>query len=153
MLFLQCQIGDDRYALEASRVVEVLPLVKVQPMPHAPAAVAGVFTCRGAPVPLIDLSQLLLGRPAQRRLSTRIVLIEYPGAEATRHLLGLLAEKAIGTVVREAAEFSATGIRAQAAPYLGPVAVDAQGLLQWIELDQLLPASLRDVLFQPAVAA
>jgi chemotaxis signal transduction protein len=34
------------------------------------------------------------------------------------------------------------------APYLGPVATDARGLIQWIEVHKLLLASLREVLFR-----
>jgi chemotaxis-related protein WspB len=36
----------------------------------------------------------------------------------------------------------------QAAPFLGQVASDGRGMLQLVELEQLLPASLRALLFQ-----
>ena len=36
MLFLLFQLGNDRYALDASRVVEVLPLVELKHLPLAP---------------------------------------------------------------------------------------------------------------------
>ena len=38
----------------------------------------------------------------------------------------------------------------QAAPFLGQVVSDAHGMLQLVELRQLLPAELRALLFQPA---
>ena len=40
-----------------------------------------------------------------------------------------------------------SGITLDRAPYLGPIATDARGLLQWIEVERLVPASVRDVLF------
>ena len=63
MLFLVFQIGKDRYAIEASQVVEVLPLVNVKHVPQAVVGVAGIFDYHGAPVPLIDLAELALGMP------------------------------------------------------------------------------------------
>ena len=153
MLFILFQLGRDRYALDAAQVAEVLPLVQVKKIPHAPAGVAGVFTYRGAPVPVLDLSQLALGRAARSRLSTRVLLINYPDATGTKRLLGLIAENATETVRREPADFVASGVKADGAPYLGPVATDPRGLLQWIEVDKLLPAPVREALFQSVAEA
>lgn len=147
MLFLVFHLGHDRFALDTARVAEVLPLVGVTPIPQAPAGVAGVFNYRGAPVPAIDLSQVTLGRPAHARLNTRMILVHYPDGAGGTRLLGLIAEKVTETVRRDPADFVASGVRNDRAPYLGPVAADARGLLQWIHVEQLLPASVRDVLF------
>jgi chemotaxis-related protein WspB len=147
MLFLLFQLGEDRYALDTGRVVEVLPLVAITPIPKAPAGVAGLFNYHGAPVPAIDLSQLTMGLPARNRLNTRIVLVHYPDGRGKTHLLGLIAEKVTETVRREPADFVASGVTTDRAPYLGPVATDARGVLQWIDVEWLLPASVRDVLF------
>jgi chemotaxis-related protein WspB len=151
MLFLLFQLGEDRYALDTSRIAEVLPLVDITPIPQAPSGVAGLFNYRGVPVPVIDLSQLTIGRPAQRRLNTRIVLVHYPDGGGTR-LLGLIAEKVTETVRRDKADFVATGVTSDRVPYLGPVATDARGLMQWIEVESLLPASVRAVLFTQSLA-
>ncbi len=40
----------------------------IKQIPQAPPGVAGVFNYRGAPVPVIDLSELALGRPARAPL-------------------------------------------------------------------------------------
>ena len=47
MLLLQFQAGNDRYGLDASRVIEVVPLVVFRPLPHADPCVAGLFNYRG----------------------------------------------------------------------------------------------------------
>ena len=98
MLFLLFQLGQDRYALDAGQVTEVLPLVEIKQVPQAPPGVAGVFDFRGAPVPVIDLSQLALGRPAQRRLSTRLIVVHHRDEGGEQRLLGLIAEMATETV-------------------------------------------------------
>jgi len=74
MLFLVFQLNDDRYALDVSQVVEVLPLVRIRKMLRSPPGIAGTINYRGAHVPVVDLSELALGRPAALRLSTRIIL-------------------------------------------------------------------------------
>jgi chemotaxis-related protein WspB len=52
-------------------------------------------------------------------------------------------------VRRAPTDFVSTGVTTDGAPYLGPVATDAQGLLQWIEVPVLLTPAVRDVLFKP----
>jgi chemotaxis-related protein WspB len=150
VLFLVFRIGRDRYALEASQVTEVLPLVEIRPVPHAPAGVAGLFDLRGVPVPVIDLSAIVAGRPAERRLSTRVVLVRYPDVAGEFRPLGLIAEKITTTAKRDATDFLDSGITHDRAWYLGPVASDAEGLLQWIDVTQLLPSEVRAVLFRTA---
>lgn len=153
MLFLLFRMGDDRYALDALQIAEILPMVGVKEVPKAPSGVAGILDYHGVPVPLIDLSQLALGRPAQRRLGTRIVLVNYSIPSGASHLLGLLAERATEVIHRDPTDFVASGIGNDTAQYLGSVAADAQGMLQWIKIDRLLPSSVRDQLFTQLVIA
>ena len=148
MLFLIFELGKDRYALDVRQIAEVLPLVAFKQVPRAPQAMNGLFNYRGAPVPVIDLTQLTLGRPSARRLSTRLVLVHYPDDAGQTHLLGLVAERATQTARHEASDFVASGVTNTGAPYLGPVVTDARGLLQWIDVRTLLPPSFRDMLFK-----
>ena len=147
MLLLMFQLGAERYALDASRIAEVLPLVAIRPIPQAPAGVAGVFDYRGEPVPAIDISLLVLGRPAEHQLSTRMLVVDYPDRTGTTHRLGLIAEKATRTVRRERTDFVDSGVSNPQAAYLGPIMRDAGGLVQWIDVGALLPTTVRDVLF------
>jgi chemotaxis-related protein WspB len=151
MLFLLFQLGNDHYALDVAQIAEVLPLVDITRIPQAPPGVAGMFDCRGVPVPVVDLSQLMLGRPAQHCLSTRIIVVDYPDETGARRRLGLIAERATETMRRERADFVDAGVTSDGASYLGSVAVGARGLVQWVEVSKLLPGSVRDVLFRQPV--
>jgi chemotaxis-related protein WspB len=148
MLFLLFHLGEDRYVLDTAQIEEVLPLVMFKEIPQAPAGVAGAFNYHGAPVPVIDLAALTLGRASRVRMSTRIILVNYvePGGET--HLLGLLGEKTTEMIRREPADFADTGVTVDSALYLGPVTADDRGLIQWIEPRKLLPESVRDALFR-----
>lgn len=138
MLFLLFHLGPDRYALQASHVIEVVPLVTLKSLPHAPAGVAGMFNYRGQLVPAVDLSQLTLGVPAAQCLSTRIIVVNYTGAGGTDRLLGLIAEKATETLRTDVRNFVAHGLKLRSAPYLGPVMLDPQGPIQWLDEKQLV---------------
>jgi chemotaxis-related protein WspB len=152
MLFLIFQLGQDRYALEASRVVEVLPLVSLKRLPQAPKGVAGVFIYHGQPIPVIDVSELTLGKPAAERMSTRIILMNYADPGGRVYRLGLMAEHATDLLRQDPAAFASAGIRIQAAPYLGPMLGDAKGPIQWLYEEHLLTAPVRQLLFNSAAA-
>ena len=151
MLFLLFQLGSERYALQAGRVVEVLPLLCLQRLAQAPAGVAGVFNYRGQPVPAVDLSVLTVGKPSQECLSTRIVIINYPDREGRLHLLGLIAEHATDTLRADTSDFVEHGIKV-GAPYLGPVMAGPKGPIQWLREQRLLSEPVRDSLFSVAAA-
>lgn len=147
-LFLVFRIGSERFALRATEVAEVLPRVPLKPIAQAPDWVAGVFAYRGAVVPVIDLSALTFGTPAQARTSTRLVLVHYRPDETTQaQLLGLILEQATDTLRCDPADFQPYGLDNRQAPYLGPVRKDEQGLLQWVRVADLLDERVRALLF------
>jgi chemotaxis-related protein WspB len=148
MLLLVFQLGTGRYALDVAQVVEVLPWVSVRAIPQAPRGVAGVFHYHGGPVPLVDLSELALGQPSRARMSTRIILVNFAEPGGATHRLGLLAEQSTETIRRSEADFVDSGVAVDSAPYLGPVTSDARGIIQRVEVNRLLPATVRDVLFR-----
>jgi len=147
-LFLVFHIGSERYALKATEVAEVLPRLPLKPIAHAPLWVSGIFAHRGAPVPVIDLSALTFGTPAQARTSTRLVLVNYqPHLWIEARWLGLILEQATDTLRCDPAQFQPYGLDNRQAPYLGPVREDAQGLMQWISVNDLLTDEVRALLF------
>ncbi|WP_434708219.1 purine-binding chemotaxis protein CheW [Pseudomonas sp. R1-1] len=147
-LFLLFRIGSERYALRATEVAEVLPRVALRPIARAPHWVAGVFAYRGAVVPVIDLSALTFGQPAEARTSTRLVLVNYrPDDADSAQWLGLILEQATDTLRCHPEDFQPYGLDNRDAPYLGPVREDAQGLVQWVRVNDLLDESVRALLF------
>lgn len=148
MLFLMFRIGKDRYALNVEEIEQVLPLMEVKRLPGAPEGVVGVMNYRGDPVPLIDLSHLALGRPSASVMSTRIILVRYPTEPEGRNRLALCAENVVETIQRDPTDFVVTGMEAGTAAYLGPVASDAEGFIQWIRTEALLTDEIRSILFR-----
>lgn len=147
MLFLLFKLEADHYAVEAGRVTEVLPVVNLKSLPQAPAGVAGVFTYRGNPVPVLDLCELMLERPARSRRSTRLLIVNYTDMQGVERLLGLIAENASETLRCERTAFKDAGFKNDGTPYLGPVTEDPRGLIQWIKVEELLPVPVQAMLF------
>jgi chemotaxis-related protein WspB len=146
MLFLLFQLGNDRYAIEASRVVEVVPLLELKKIPHAPRGIAGIFNYRGSPVPALDLCEVATESSARERLSTRIIIIRHRPASGAEHLLGIIAEKATETLRKNPGDFVDSGLRITGAPYLGPVLMDPNGAIQWINEQHLFPKDFRELI-------
>jgi chemotaxis-related protein WspB len=150
-LFLKIHIGGAGYLLDASRIVRVLPLMQVKRIPHVPAAVAGCFDYQGAVLPLIDLTELVLARPAPRHLSTRVILVPFgpaKGPGGRDDLLGLMAEKATEMIRIDPSQFTAAAVTSDAAPYMGAVKSIDGTMLQQIEVTRLLPRELSAMLFR-----
>jgi chemotaxis-related protein WspB len=150
MLLLLFKVGGDRYALDARRVVEVIPLLQFNRIPRAPRGVAGLFNYRGQPVPAVDLSELMLNRPAGERLSTRIIIVEFPDAQGVPRLVGVIAEQATDLVRREVADLPDRAEAANSTPILGAVELDRDGVIQRIRAEKLIPENIREALFSEA---
>ncbi|MGF6769628.1 chemotaxis-related protein WspB [Paraburkholderia sp. GAS199] len=154
MLFILFTLDSERYVIDATQVERMMPLTPHAPprqIPGAPAWVAGVAEYDGAPLPVIDLPMLALGRPAAQLMSTRVVIVRYPFAGTVR-LLALLLENATRTIRLDAAAFRDAGIDMPNARYLGPVASEAGALVQWIRVEHLLPDDVKALLFPEAHA-
>ncbi|MGP0173472.1 chemotaxis protein CheW [Pseudomonas sp. NCHU5208] len=148
-LHLQFQLGEDRYALAARMVVEVLPLRRLKQIPETPDWVAGLLAHRGQMIPVLDLSRRVLGRPALARSSTRLVLVHVAVRPGTPDaVLGLILEQATNTLRLPDEAFQPTGLEASQPDYLGPVQGKGAGLIQRIEVNGLLDAAMRALLFQ-----
>lgn len=151
MLFVLCQIGSNRYALPASQVVEVLPLVNLLPLPQAARGVAGVFNYHSEPIPVFDLTQVIVGQPAQFRVSTRIVLARQQIGTGESRTVGFLAEHATATFRCAAESLVPQALASTSCPWLGPVFTDAEGMIQTLDLSRLNPDAASDP--RPAAAA
>jgi len=168
MLYLLFQIGTDRYALDSRDAVEVIPYLALKKIPQSPRGVAGLFNYRGRPIPALDLCQLAFDRPAVELLSTRIIVVrsdkwqvtgvpsdkcqvtsdEQPRSSLSdgEQWLGLIAERATGMMRREEKEFVNSGVKIGAAPYLGPVTMDGQGVIQLLDVGKLVSNQMREMI-------
>ncbi|MGZ5201049.1 MAG: chemotaxis protein CheW [Telluria sp.] len=143
-------IGRERYGLPLAAVWRVVPVAQLTQLPHAPNYIAGLLDLHGEPVPVVDLSRLAGMTSDAVRYDTRILLVDYRTPGGALHKLGLKAERVSGIANIDDGCLGPSGVAA--APFLGAVASTEEGILQVVDLDALLPAEVRAVLFQPEAA-
>ncbi len=150
MLLLLFRVGEERYGLNASQVVEVAPLVCLKRIPQAPDYIAGLFDYRGQPVPVIDLCRLVSKQTCKRYMTTRIIMLDYKQDNGQRRILGLLAEQVTEAVKQDPKALRSSDISIGEAPWLGDLVKDSEGMLQLIEIRGLLPKVAQTSLFSAA---
>ena len=147
MLFIIFKAGKASYALEAHRVIEVIPIVTLRACPGAPDYIAGLANYRGIGVPIVDLGRLVDRTPCAVYLSTRIILTPYAGKGNQQRVIGILAETVTNTMEREEADFSQNTVAAPGASGLDKLAVNGAGFIQRVVVEQLVPKELEQMLF------
>jgi purine-binding chemotaxis protein CheW len=88
--FVVFTLGDSEYALPLDRILEVLRMVAVTPLPGAPASVAGVIDLRGRVIPVLDLRTRLDLPPLAHTLRTPILI-----ARGGDRVVGLIADEVV----------------------------------------------------------
>lgn len=147
-LYIQFVVDDSRFVLSAADVVGIVPIASLHDVPHAPDYVAGILNYHGESVPVIDLTKLMAGVDTEYRLSARIVLLKVnlPGRKSST--VGLLAEKVTEVMRLLESEFKKSGIDNNDAKYLGEVITDNYGILQRLNINELLPKTAKKMLFE-----
>ncbi len=86
-------LGAERYGIETGRVVEVIPLRDLTPVPCTPASVLGVVNHRGRILPVLDLRRLLDLEDQGITEGSRVVAVEAGGMK-----FGIFACAVTGTL-------------------------------------------------------
>lgn len=148
MLLLSFHIGAEHYSISAKKIVEILPMTQLKKIHRAPEYILGLLNYRGSPIPILDLCQLTEHRACNKVLSSRIILVDYTDTNNLTHILGITAEKVTETIDVKRDEFFSSGITLEEAPYLGAIANTDEQMIQYIEINNLLPKDVQETLFQ-----
>ena len=131
MQALLVPLHDDWYAIELTRVREVIPAPAPTHLPGAPPALAGVFNLRGEVLPLFDTA-MLLGLPSGEP-GDRIAITDAAGGPA-------------GLILHGRPDLVELGDAAGAARRAGTVARHAVAggrVVTLLDVDELLEQALR----------
>jgi chemotaxis-related protein WspB len=165
MLLLTLKAGANRYAIDVTRVIELVPKVELRTIPHAPPFLAGLLAYRGKVIAVLDLGLLLSSAPCPDCLSTRIILVnDAPGdhnpgknvadcasenqphspADETLHssLLGLIGEQVSDLTYVQPEQVVPAPVQLAQAPFLGAIVQTAEGIVQLITVERIRDASL-----------
>ena len=67
-------VGGEEYVVDIMRIKEIIPPLKITPVPHAPEYIEGVINLRGAIVPVVDLRRRLGVPPAAATKKSKIII-------------------------------------------------------------------------------
>lgn len=135
------QVGEDHYVIPCKRIVEVIPLVKLQKLSQAPTYVTGLLNYRGEIIPVIDLCELLTKNKHSYKFSTRIIVVNYMSEQQTPYLLGLIAEKVTETLNIQETELNYPKIPVNTPFYLGETIIAQDEMIFCLNIDSLLSES------------
>lgn len=136
-LLLLFRVGQERYAIDAISVVEVIPKVNLSTIHQPPLYVVGQFNYQGHIVPVLDLSQQLGKGVSRSVLSTRIVLMNL-GQAQEKKLLGLMVEQVTDTLRREQTTSIKDSVPLSQPAYLGEKLLYEEDIIQCLRINQLL---------------
>jgi len=142
MLHVLFHAGVEAFAFPALRVRRVVPFASLKRLPGSPDAFAGLLQFRGSPVPVLDLSQLVLGRASAEVLGSRILITALDDGSG----LGWIAESVRDTAWIDPSHFEAPPVRVDGAPWLGKVACIQGQFVQCVEPSELLTDEIRELL-------
>jgi len=153
------QVGTERFAIDSKAIVMVIPGIEPRPVPGAHEALTGVIDYRGTVVPILDLCRLFGRGPCPVRLANRILVCDLSGAGSRwwasgqdADYLGILAENVTRVVdVDPDAPGSHPGPETEGFRGLGRILHDDDGLLQLVEVADLVPADVLAGLRRKAV--
>jgi chemotaxis-related protein WspB len=137
VLLLSFHLGEGAYAMPCKQVVEVVPMVKLDPVPGAGPYVTGQFDYRGQVVPVIDLRRLVAGEPCRACLSTRIILVEQLGADRRMRPIGLLAERVTETINEDPKSIKPAAVHVDELKFLGGVFIGPERMIRLVDVDAL----------------
>ena len=147
-LYIQFVVDNNRFVISAADVIGIVPLATLHDVPRAPEYVVGILNYHGTSIPVIDLTSLMAGKKSEYRLSARIVLLKIQSTGQNSPVVGLLAEKVTEVMRLYDDEFKKSGVKNNDAKYLGDVVTDNYGILQRLNISELLPISAKKMLFE-----
>ena len=139
MLLLLFEIGNGIYALDATHIIEVSPLVKLKQIPNTPDYVAGLMNYRGEGTPVIDLNQHEVSESYEDAFSTRIIILKYPVAGRGDIPLAVIANNVTETVRTELTKPPPTGVLLTKSLYTGEVTPETSEMVHWFDIKKILP--------------
>ena len=127
-------LGDQRYALPAAQITEVVRAVRLARVPQAPAALLGALLFRGHPLPVVDI-RARLGAKARPLSPDDYLLIGVVGDRRG----AIVAEEVVGLTLLDPTEGSLQDVPTPA--YVLATVADAEGhSVVLLDLERILSA-------------
>ena len=148
MLYSRFCIGDDHYVIAINQIAAIVPFVNLKTIPSLPSYAVGMLGYHGESIPVIDLCRLFKDRPCDRKLSSRIILVNIVIGQKRERTIGLLVERATETYSADDNEFIEPSMCNPDLPFVGPIINDDIGVITKL-LPQKIFEKIDEKLFFP----
>ncbi len=128
-------LDDQRYALRLSAVEQIVRMVEITSLPHAPGIISGIINIRGRVVPVFDIRQRFHLPEREIGLSDHLLV-----ARAAQRTVALVVDKVLGVTARSAGEMTSTDRIFSGLAYIEGVMKLEDGLVFIHDLDTFLSA-------------
>ncbi len=147
MMLLLITIGKERYGIDASHVVKVIPPVAAKSVPATPDYICGLLNFHGDPITVVDINYLYTQKPASICLGSRIIIVDLAHSQEVKTkdpaLLGILAERVTEAIHVDESELTDSAINMDDKSFLKKVVMHGKEIIQLINLDKLIPEKWR----------
>jgi purine-binding chemotaxis protein CheW len=130
---LSFEVGNNRFALPADGVREVVRAVAIAALPKAPPIVEGIINFRGTLVPVLDVRQRFRLPLAPLAPQQHLII-----AQVGKRLVALRVDRALDLVVVDQDAIESPAQSAPGAEYVSGIARLADGLLVIHDLERFL---------------
>jgi purine-binding chemotaxis protein CheW len=89
--YLSFKLDEEEFALDISKVKEVLDFTKITKVPQTPDFMKGVINLRGSVIPVVDLNKKFGIKDTEKTVNTRIIIGQV-AIEGEETILGVLAD-------------------------------------------------------------
>lgn len=141
--FLQFRSGTGTYGLPAERVIQIIRIVALAPVPNAAPELLGLVNLRGRVIPVFDLNRALNG--AERPISLRMYVIV---TEVEGEPLGIVVDDVLDVVTVSANHFQSSRALSADAPFSEGVARIGSQILTVLNLAPLIDGHPRPAVNQ-----
>ena len=142
MQLVTFNIGNTRYAIDTQWIMEIIPFIATAKLSCPQKFIVGTANYRGTPIPVIDLGIILEDKPSRLRMSTRMLVIKYPGNNGETLPLALIVERATNIISVDAEFATDLADTLDNVQFLGKTIHDDDGMLQIIDPTRALKKSL-----------
>lgn len=150
MAMLLFHVGEIRFAIGCSDIVQVLPNILLTEAPFRSPCFLGLLIRKGKQVPIVDFCQLVEQRPARRFLDSRIILLDFHQGDEAK-TIGILAEKVHQMIDLVSEDFSRQEYFLDQCPYINRAFMDKQGLIFKLDLDVFSRFLSEEIFHEPVV--
>ncbi|GAB4257843.1 chemotaxis protein CheW [Thermincola ferriacetica] len=132
-----CNLANEEYGVDIRYVQEIIRLLDITRVPHAPHFIEGVINLRGMVIPVLDLRTLFNKSPRSNTEATRIIIIN-----AEEVLLGIIVDSVseVITLPKSQIEPAPTVSNNQNSTYFTGVGKLGERLLILLNIEEILNA-------------